>query len=609
MLNSPQQQAVKFTTGPLAIMAGPGTGKTKTLVAKIEYLIQQKLARPTQILALTFTNKAAAEIKERLNLLNAEDENYPFIGTFHGFCLHLLVTHTQQSVKLIAEAERKKIIHQLLKNNFSQSDLAEFSWHEISLKLSQLKLSLSLKDQNQSNFQQQLSQLLDQYQLQLKAEQLIDYDDLLVNTVELLNQQPSLAEKIGLKYQYILVDEFQDTHLIQYQIIKLITAKIEQPNITVIGDPLQSIYGFRGAAGDIFHQFQQDFPTAQTLTLTINYRSRPQIIKLSHSLFPQSQLLIANNLETADINFVTTLNEQSESQWIINHIQQQLGGLNLNQASDFHHQGQQLSFKDFAVIYRTHHLARNLENALEKSGLPYQTIGSLSVFEKKEIGFLIDTLSFLFNHNDLNLEKLQTHSLATPSLINALKSLPNQINNLNPRQLIEQILQLSHLDEVIKQSSTKQRDLQTFHQYLQQFSGSNWLPTCVEYLQNLSVHDYYDERADRLTLLTMHAAKGLEFSQVFLIGFEKDLIPHQKRLSNEEVTEEKRLLYVALTRAKDFLTVINCLERFHQTNRTISPFFKEFDSQDFTVQIDPAIKKIQKYRQKTRDQKRQMSLF
>jgi len=448
--------------------------------------------------------------------------------------------------------------------------------------LSQLKLNLGQPPAPPTAFQQQLTKLLDTYNFQLATQQLIDFDDLLVKTAELLQQNQRLAKKIGRQYQYILIDEFQDTHPLQYQIVKLITAQQTQPNITVIGDPLQSIYSFRGASSDIFHQFQQDFAGAQIINLTINYRSRPQLISLSHSLFPKSQLLTADLQTPAQINLITTLNEQSESQWIINAINQQLGGTDLNQASDFQHHNQQRNLADFAVIFRTHHLAHTLEMALEKSGIPYQIIGGLSLFEKKELAFLITAFT----------ELLQAH----------------QPTQLNAEQLINQLLKRAKLDRAISQSPRKQQELQTFQQYLAQFTGPDWLAQSVAYFQRLQAHDFYDERADRVTLLTMHAAKGLEFCQVFLIGFEADLIPHQKRLSEAEIAEEKRLLYVALTRAKHGLTILNCQERFRQ-HRQLSPFAQELDMSLLNHQLDPQIAKILKYRKKAVDKKRQMSLF
>lgn len=610
MLNSDQLRAVQHISGPLMIIAGPGTGKTKTLVAKINYLIEEKIAAPDQILALTFTNKAAAEIRDRLaNLASARPSGSPLVGTFHSFCLDLLSTYTQQSLQLISETDRKKMIMQLVKAEFQSTVLAEFSWQEIFLKLSQLKLSMVESNQLASIFEQQLARLLNLYNFQLATQQLIDFDDLLVKVVELLQTNQELAKKISCQYQAILIDEFQDTHPTQYQIINLITAQQTQPQLTVIGDPLQSIYSFRGAAGNIFQQFAHNYPDAQSITLTINYRSRPQIIELSHSLFPESPLLSAHDQQPAQVKIITTLNEQSESQWIVNSINQQLGGTDLNQASDYQQLDQAHHFSDFAIIFRTHHLARNLETALEKSGLPYQLVGGLSLFEKKEISFLIAACEHLIATDDLSTKKLRAFIFMTPNTINAISSLKNQVNQLSSTQLIDRLLEISKLVTSIGQSARKQQDLQTFRQYLNQFADQDWLAKSVAYFQHLQEHDYYDDRADRITLLTMHTAKGLEFEHVFLIGFENGLIPHHKRLSEEEVAEEKRLLYVALTRAKSNLTVLNCQERFHQDNRAISPFFRELDKTNFTSQLDPQIAKILKYRQKKIDQKRQLGLF
>ncbi len=387
-LNEEQQKAVLSESNSIAIVAGPGTGKTKTLTSSIEYLIKNKKVPPDKILALTFTKKAAKEMKDRLQV-----KQKPFVGTFHALALYLLkiepnIITKEQQLEIVTKQDLKQI--STSKNN--------------------------LKD----------TELVKKYNQKLQELNLKDYDDLLL----MLYKELKIIN-LKLKIDYVLVDEFQDTNPLQYKILRLLKAK----NYFVIGDPNQSIYGFRGTNEKIFDDFYKDYPDTLNFTLTKNYRSTPKVTDTYNLLFENKLTSVRQDL--GEVYLLETLNEFSEADWIVNFIKQKAGGLDLRDASEAN-----ANFSDFAILYRTHHFSRILQKKFEESGIPFQIVGGESATENQQIEDLI------------------------------------KIN-------------------------------------------------CV-------------------TLLTMHASKGLEFEYVFLCGCEQGLIPYKK----SDLDEEKRLFYVALSRAR-----------------------------------------------------------
>ncbi|MBU2025921.1 ATP-dependent helicase, partial [Patescibacteria group bacterium] len=394
-LNSRQKIALKETRRSVLIVAGPGTGKTKTLVGKIIYLLNFKKIPAQSILALTFTQKASREIKQRIKNDLPPGQPVPFIGTFHGLSLKIL-KHQAQSQKLtpkiIDEKTRRSLINELIYQNKTPAAAAkQISFRELSLFISKTKSSLKPAPANI------LAPLVKHYNQILKEQNLRDFDDLLQNLYQLLKNNPSFQKNIQQQYKFILIDEFQDTSPLQYQLIKAI-AHPRFCRLFAIGDPLQSIYGFRLAHSRTFSDFLKDFPHSRKIIFKINYRNAPCIISASHDLFPQSPRLIPASKDdpAGRVCLVATLNQYTEADWIIKEISRQLGGLDLNQASRENSRRQKpINFSDFAVIFRLHHLGRTLKNKFKNSGIPYQTVGGDTFFEKPIIQFIISWLFYL----------------------------------------------------------------------------------------------------------------------------------------------------------------------------------------------------------------------
>lgn len=584
-LNPQQRLAVETISGPIIIVAGPGTGKTKTLISRIVYLIDQG-NNPESILALTFTRKAAIEMRERLQQSLPNLAALPFIGTFHALAYDFLKNH--KDLNLLTETEHKLIL-QTLKAQFP----AEIgSLRELALQLSRLK------NKPETSY----DKILAAYQKQLDILDKVDFDDMILQSHKLLKTDSQLRQSIQEKYQFILVDEFQDTNELQYQFLKLLLKS--QPNIFVIGDPLQSIYSFRGASDQIFDLFKRDFNDYQEITLQTNYRSARSIIRVSLRLFPETPSLQPHIQEDGSVTIVKTQNEFTESEWIVNQICRKVGGVDLNQAASMRDDDEQLTWSDFAVIYRTHHFRRILEKEFLDSGIPYQIIGGESIYEQPEISFLSDCLVYINDPISTNWSKLKQYTF--PLSQNILLSVKK---TQRVSQIILFLISTFHINETIQDKPEKKLNLQQYINNLTQFDKRNeGLKECIEYLRYLEEHDYYDKRSSHITLLTMHAAKGLEFNTVFICGFEDGLIPLINKKTESNLDEEKRLLYVALTRAKQNLFLLHTHDR-HRQLRNLSRFKKYLDCPELKIIEDEKITKLAIKQKKENDKKSQLSIF
>jgi len=602
-LNQEQLQAVKYNDGPLIITAGPGTGKTKTLTNKIVYLLKEKKVNPAQILALTFTKKAAFEIEERLlaalNFKKRHDK-FPLVATFHSLAFQLL--ENDKKLNLISEKDRHQIIKEILKAEKLSRNLAKLDAKELSLLISRWK-NLSLNSE-QELLNEQIKNLIDQYQQALKEKDLVDYDDLLVKLLT------ALKNRQFKKYQYVLVDEYQDTNEIQYQIVKLLAD--QKQNITVIGDPRQAIYSFRGAQAQAFEQFKQDFKNCQQINLQLNYRNSPNILKGSQQLFEKTINLKANRKSNGEFKLLKTFNEYTEADWIINCLSQKLGGIDFHQASDFSSDDQQARFSDFAIVYRIHSLGRVLEKKFQESGIPYQIVGGKSLYEQKEVKFITNLLKYLNNDSkELLQELIDSKVVDNKSLIFELNDIKE---NAQPIVLIEEIIKKFNLEEKYQDKVKQLRNIYEFKTIVQSFdekevSNELSLEKFVDHLENLEKHDFYDQSADRVTLMSMHAAKGLEFDYVFVCAFEDGFIPFEKKFKSVvDLEEEKRLLYVAMTRAKKGLYLVNANYRFKKEQQ-ISSFKNLIPSAQLEEINDEVLERMRKRKEKEVEKKRQMTLF
>ncbi len=519
-LNEEQKRAAEAGEGAVLIVAGPGTGKTKTLTARIAHLISSGQAEPAQILALTFTKKAAEEMAGRVAVLVQGPQ--PKIATFHGLCYDLLGIDTP----FVADAERLQIIKGLPR----PKALKDLSVREVGLLISRAKNSAEIEDPD-------IAKIVHAYDKQLGVQWLRDYDDLLVETYKLLKDDKKARKAAQSRYRYILVDEFQDTNRLQYEILKLLRAN---DNIFVIGDPNQSIYGFRGASGTIFDQFRADFPDLTEIALTVNYRSVPQVVRLSNALFESAPDLVPHSEATGLVRAVQVLNEYSEAEWVLGQIQRGIGGGDLLKAVSDDSRASHRRLGDFAVLYRSRPAARVFQKVLAESGLPYQVVGDGSPYDQPQIQAIISLMRSALSGEPVNLEGY------TSAERRLLGQELEKVREALPSALVERIIDILGIEP--------SRDLQQFASVIVRFKD---VPGALRYFDEIAEHGFYDPAADAITLLTIHASKGLEFPHVFLVGAEEGILPS----SRGDEAEEKRLFYVAATRARERLEIIHAKNR------------------------------------------------
>lgn len=566
-LNQEQLNAVQTTQEHLLIIAGPGTGKTKTIVHKIDHLLAQHQINPDEVLALTFTNKAAAEMQARLK--QTQLTKLPFIGTFHALAHHLLTKFKpEQALELIDQSAQLEIVHQI-KQQLKIKTLTKVRVQEV-LRLISLKKQLSELD-----FPSWVEPVMAAYNQTLIDQSVLDFDDLLLQAVDLLTKS-----KAELNLSYILVDEFQDTNQLQYQLLQLLTQP--KTKLTVVGDPQQSIYSFRGANSHIFNTFQQEF-APEKIVLKHNYRNPQEIIDFSQSLFSDTPRLKSTVDHTGRITLIKTLNEYSEAEWVIASLEAKLGGTDMLSSAKREQQeshDKQARFADFAMMFRTHHLSRVLEQKLHDSGIPFQKIGAESPLAQGEIQQLITALK-------------------------QAKLKPGQ----KLSQLVIELIEELQLLKILADKPHKLNDLWEFQSLLVQFDQrENALTQTLGYLDYLEHHDYYDVTADKVVLLTMHAAKGLEFKYVYLCAFEDGAIPLVKSKAEVDLAEERRLFYVALTRAKSEIFLCQALER-HRQQRQPSRFLNQLEQKHLLQKTDPKLEQQLRRRRQAREHRRQPSLF
>lgn len=595
-LNPEQRRAVENTEGPVCIVAGPGTGKTKTLISRILYLVGDKKVPAEKILAVTFTKKAAAEIKERLSQSFAGQ--LPTVTTFHGLGYEAL-TARDGKVEIISDRRRREIAEEILQNLDEQMTSTV---NELLLGISNYKNNLIHSSDSEYHKAAEL------YDSLLRQDGVIDYDDLLKYIYEHATQQ----------FEYVMVDEFQDTNELQYELVKRLTGK----NICVIGDPLQSIYAFRGADETVFQKFKDDFPDAAVITLQTNYRSVAQIITVSAALFPDIPALTPSTSGQGSVSLIRTLNEYSEASKVLDEISAVMGGMDLIEAGKQKKEGNTtVRFSDFAVIYRTHKLSKVIAQKFEESGIPYQIVGGNGPYEIREAAFIIDCLEYLHSGNNslltdilsspvAGIDKRQLTEYKKGKELRAATKLAKTIGSLHELQLTSSTRKVSELvDEIIARFHIEEQMNQLYSTLIRFDTQAGGLQQCVEYFQYLKEHEFYDKTADKVTLLTMHAAKGLEFSYVFICGFEDGIIPFIRYgKGDDSIDEERRLLYVALTRARRELMLFETKER-NRKQTTVSRFKLGLRNAGLEEHEDEANEKIEKKREITRLKKSQMSLF
>lgn len=634
-LNPEQQKAVKTTEGPLLILAGAGSGKTKTLTHRVAYLVKNQLATSSQILGVTFTNKAAKEMRERVaNLLgdNAEHRSFmPYMGTFHSMCVKILRIDGQyiglpSNFVIFDESDRTALIKQLAKQQ--SIDEKQFPSRMIGSLISSAKNELlSPAEYNgiaSTPNQKTASRIFPLYEKGLRDQQALDFDDLIGRTVSLLENNPEVRERWRRQFKYILIDEYQDTNAAQYKLIKLFTN--ENKNICVVGDDWQSIYSWRGADFKNILNFERDYPKATIIKLEQNYRSTKLILDAAHAVIMKNKDRSDKKLWTSakdgqPVQMVQVQNERAEGEAIIRRIQTYV---------DMHLR----KYHDFAVLYRTNAQSRSIEEQFVRYGIPYKIVGGVRFYDRAEIKDIIGYLRLIYQPEDLvsfsRVVNVPSRGIGAKSMQNfldwrimesltldeafknidtaplmakaknALKDFIGVVQSLRAASeelpvavLIDKLLKatdyLKHLDDGSVQSEARQENVKELMSVAKAYSEVG-LSSFLEEVALVSDLDGLNNSNDSVTLMTLHAAKGLEFPVVFMPGMEESIFPHSRALFDQsEMEEERRLCYVGMTRAREELFMMYTDSRILYGGLQHNPpsrFLGEIDS-TFQTQSSP----------------------
>lgn len=618
-LNREQKEAVQTTAGPLLILAGAGSGKTKVLTSRIAYLIQNGV-RPRNILAVTFTNKAAKEMKERLgNILGESTVKYMWVGTFHGICGRIL----RENIDRYSFQSGKK-----LDKNFTIYDdndtnaVIKQAVKKLNLddKIYQPKLVKSIISNAKNKMQdaytfatfardfksQKIASIFEEYENTLNNNNAIDFDDMLMLTVKLLEQNPEVRHEYYDRFRHILVDEYQDTNLAQYKLVNMLytNAQAEIPperSLCVVGDVDQSIYSWRGADYTIIMNFQKDFKNTKLIKLEQNYRSTANILNVANAIIENNtervdKVLYSNKGEGELIDYFEAQDESDEANFIASKIKQDSGG----------------NYNQYAILYRTNSQSRALEEACMAAGIPYRIYGGLKFYDRKEIKDIIAYLKLIYNPDDsqsfrrivnvpkrsigdTTVKRLQefadkedislfaaaqriqedneipprTRSKIT-DFVNLITKFKEAVKNYNLREFVTLVIEKSgYLAELQLQNTPESEadieNLQEFVNVAEEFvpeDDNNILGEFLTQISLVSDIDNMDNIANNVTLMTLHAAKGLEFPVVFLAGMDEGVFPHQRTFNvPSEMEEERRLMYVGVTRAEEKLYLTSAKRR------------------------------------------------
>ena len=568
-LNEEQRSAVLHTGTPLLIMAGAGSGKTKTLTYKAAHLIHSGIITPDQLLMVTFTNKAAGEMKERL--FKVIGTRVPNVGTFHSMSARIL-RHEAEAVGLSRDfviyddSDQEALVKEI--STDLQLDPKRFKPRSIMSTISSAKQEMVTAEQYKSMahgpFQEVVADVYLKYQKQLKAYGAVDFDDLLNLSVKLFQESPEILEKYQDQFRYIFVDEYQDTNTTQYLFTTLLAKKYKQ--LTVVGDASQSIYRWRGADYRNMAKLKKDYPNLKEIHLSRNYRSTQNILDAAYNVIGNNKNHPILSLWTEagageKITLIEAYSGAEEASRIVNEIQR-ITNHKSSDHSPIIAQGSEL--KDIALLYRTNAQSRSIEEGFIRAGIPYVLIGGTKFYERKEIKDLLSYLRVVLNPDDAISYK-RVDKLGKRKLSQVL-NLPHEMDTeaATPGELLEKVIEssqyLAQFDEEIEEELARIENIKELQSVAAEFTNLS------EFLENVALvqSEYFQgekldkggktEKPDAVTLMTLHAAKGLEFPIVFMIGMEEGLFPHSRSLMEiEEMEEERRLAYVGITRAKDKL--------------------------------------------------------
>jgi len=568
-LNPRQQEAVCFGEGPLLVLAGPGSGKTRVLTYRAAWLIQEKQVAPENILLLTFTNKAAEEMKKRIQKLIGATP--ALAGTFHSFCARILRIEGKSlglppNYLIYDQKDQLDTIKLAMKE--IDIPTTEFKPAAILATISQAKneliTALEYPQYAQGYFQTTVARVYLTYQRFLKEYQALDFDDLLTETVRLFKKEKSILAKYQNRFQYILVDEYQDTNQAQYVITHLLAGLWH--NLTVVGDASQAIYGFRGANFRNLTNLKKDYPNLKTVNLEQNYRSTQNILSAANEVIKINSSHPVLNLWTKNgtgelVVLYEARNEQDEALYVA----QTITNYTLN-ANPY-------PLNSFAVLYRTNAQSRVIEEVFLHAGIAYTLVGGTRFYERKEIKDCLAYLRLIANPKDIvsykRIEKLGKRRLA--KFLNfSSKVKPEKLTTL---ELLDKILEITGYFELYNQKD--EEDLSRLENLKELRSVATEFPKLNDFLENVALveQEYHGkEKGETVTLMTVHAAKGTEFPIVFLVGMEEGLFPHSRSImEKEEIEEERRLCYVGMTRAKEKLYLTYTRRRLYFGQHSSNP--------------------------------------
>lgn len=631
-MNDRQAEAVQTTEGPLLIMAGAGSGKTRVLTHRIAYLIDEKMVNPWNILAITFTNKAAREMKERAYALNPATQDC-LIATFHSMCVRILRRDADhigynRNFTIVDPGEQRTLMKRILKA--LNLDPKKWSERTILATISNAKNDLiddvAYEAQAGDLYTQIVAKCYKAYQKELRQSEAVDFDDLIMLTLRLFDQNPDVLTYYQQKFQYIHVDEYQDTNHAQYQLVKLLASRFK--NICVVGDADQSIYGWRGADMQNILDFEKDYPESKVVLLEENYRSTKTVLQAANEVIENNRnrrpkKLWTQNAQGDLITYYRARDEGDEAIYVASQIDQH------------HREGK--PYKDFAVLYRTNAQSRTIEEALLKANIPYTMVGGTKFYSRKEIRDVISYLNIIANPADnISYERIvnepkrgvgpgtvdkirdfaTTHAMslleasqdimlsgvkgkaaqAVFDLATLLYNLRNRLDEMTVTELAEVVLdKTGYLNALAVQgtieANARIENIQEFLSVTKNFddkeveeeeTGLDRLSRFLLDLALIADTDDGDKETSEVTLMTLHAAKGLEFPVVFLIGMEENVFPLSRAAEEEaELEEERRLAYVGITRAEHILYLTNANSRllFGRSNyNQPSRFIREISS-------------------------------
>jgi len=589
-LNPRQQEAVTETEGPILIVAGPGSGKTRVLTHKYAYLVKEKNILTQNILCVTFTNKAANEMRGRIKELLGSGLHAPWVRTFHATCAKILrfdghLIGIPKNSVIYDESDSKTALRQIIKKmNLPLNRINPGAvLNTIDGAKNELVDEIEFKQYAHGFFQEKVSQLYPEYQKLLHKNEALDFGDLIFKTVRLFQEVPQSLEKYQEQFRYILVDEYQDTNHAQYIFTKLLAAK--HKNLCVVGDVNQAIYSWRGANFRNILQFEKDFPEAKIFRLERNYRSTKIILQAAKGVINKSRHHLHLDLWTENetgeiINLFESRNEREEGEYIVSRIlgdtnpENSSGFLSENIPSDENLKSQISNFKlnNYAVLYRTNAQSRALEETFLRWGMPYRIVGGIKFYERKEIKDVLAYLRLLLNPND-TVSRERAEKLGKNRLLR-FEDFQKKVDldDFTVLELLDQFLSRTEYLRLYAQDT--EENFQRKENVKELRSVASQFSTLPEFLENVALvqqeylpeHISFNKNSENsaVTMMTLHSAKGLEFPVVFLVGMEEGLFPHSRSMvSPEELDEERRLCYVGITRAKKDLHLTYARNRLY----------------------------------------------